>query len=139
MVEFGKILDQWDKYSGPVYNKDEELAVRSESPASRRRRLHRKPPDASIDLHGFTQEQAWDALETFFAESKNNGLEKLLVIHGKGNHSLTDGQAPILKKTVQNFIERCPYAGENGDGNGTLGGSGSTWVLLKNLNKNTER
>jgi len=135
MTEFGKILDQWDKYAGPIYNKDEELAVQSESPASRRRRLHRKPPDASIDLHGFTQEQAWAALETFFTESRNNGLEKLLVIHGKGNHSLTDDQAPILKKTVRNFIERCPYAGENGEGSGTMGGSGSTWVLLKNLNK----
>jgi DNA-nicking Smr family endonuclease len=137
-MEFGKILDQWDKYSGPVYNKDEELAVHHESPASRRRRLHRKAPDASIDLHGFTQEQALDALNTFFTESKNNGLEKVLVIHGKGNHSLTEGQEPILKKTVRNFIERCPYAGENGDGSGNMGGSGSTWVLLKNLGKTAE-
>jgi len=132
-MDFGKILDQWDKHSGPVYDKDAELAaLRTESSASRRRRLLHKSPDASLDLHGFTHEQAWNALDSFFGEAKTKGMEKLLVIHGKGNHSMTTGQETLLKKTVRDFIERCPFAGENGSGNGTTGGSGSTWVLLKN-------
>jgi len=140
-MDFGKILDQWDKHSGdknagPVYDKDAELAVRTESSASRRRRLLRKTPDASLDLHGLTQEQAWTALDSFFSEAKTKGMEKLLLIHGKGNHSMAAGQETALKKTVRDFIERCPFAGENGIGNGTTGGSGSTWVLLKNREEN---
>jgi len=134
-MDFGQILDQWDKHSGPVYDKDAELMVRSESSASRRRRLLRKSPDASIDLHGLTRDEAWNTLETFFNDANNRGLEKLLIIHGKGNHTVSDGQDAVLKKTVRDFIERCPFAGENGNSNGPSGGTGSTWVLLK-INSN---
>jgi len=130
-MDFGQILDQWDKHSGPVYDKDAELMVRSESSASRRRRLLRKSPDASIDLHGLTRDEAWNTLDSFFNDANNKGLEKLLIIHGKGNHTVSDGQDAVLKKTVRDFIERCPFAGENGNSNGSSGGTGSTWVLLK--------
>jgi len=130
-MDFGQILDQWDKHSGPVYDKDAELMVRSESSASRRRRLLRKSPDASIDLHGLTRDEAWNSLDAFFNDANNKGLEKLLIIHGKGNHTVSDGQDSVLKKTVRDFIERCPFAGENGNSSGPSGGTGSTWVLLK--------
>jgi DNA-nicking Smr family endonuclease len=130
-MDFAQILDQWDKNSGPIYDKDAELAIRCESSASRRRRLLRKSPDASINLHGFTRDEAWNALDSFFNDANTKGLEKLLVIHGKGNHTVTEGQEAVLKKTVRDFIERCPFAGENGNSSGSSGGSGSTWVLLK--------
>jgi DNA-nicking Smr family endonuclease len=131
-MNFGEILDQWDKRAGPVYNKDAAEAPRAEPSAARRRRLLRKRPDATIDLHGLTGTDAWNALETFFNEAKNNEHEKVLVIHGKGNHSMAAGQETVLKKTVRDFIERCPFAGESGSSNGAAGGSGSTWVFLKN-------
>jgi DNA-nicking Smr family endonuclease len=35
----------------------------------------------------------------------------------------------VLKRTVREFIERCPFAGESGQG--PAGGAGATWVLLK--------
>jgi DNA-nicking Smr family endonuclease len=130
-MDFGQILDQWDKHSGPVYDKDAELMVRSEPSASRRRRLLRKSPDASIDLHGLTRDEAWNALDSFFNDANSKGLEKLLIIHGKGNHTVSEDQNAVLKKTVRDFIERCPFAGENGNSNGSSGGTGSTWVLLK--------
>ena len=132
---FGKILDQWDKQTGLFYDKDAELsAATAESPALRRRRLLRKSPDAVIDLHGLNRDEAWDALWTFFNDAKNRGLEKVLLIHGKGNHSEEIGEQKtgILKKLVQDFIERCPHAGENGFSSASSGGTGSTWVLLKN-------
>jgi DNA-nicking Smr family endonuclease len=130
-MDFGEILDRWDKHSGPVYDKDAELADRPESSASRRRRLLHKSPDASIDLHGLTRDEAWNTLDSFFNDAKTKELEKLLIIHGKGNHTIAEGQEAILKKTVRDFIERCPFAGENGSSNGSSGGAGSTWVLLK--------
>ena len=139
-MDFGKILDQWDKRCGPVYNKDADSStlqvdfsnLRSAS-ASRRRRLLRKSPDGSIDLHGLTRDEAWNALTAFFSSAKDKGLEKVLVIHGKGNHEGNSGthEAGILKKMVRDFIERCPFAGESGFSSSHAGGTGSTWVLIK--------
>ena len=148
-MDFGKILDQWDKKAGPVYNKDAKAedsayfsALTAGFPggrgfgASRRKRLLRKSPEATIDLHGLGRDEAWDALTVFFNDAKNKGLEKVLVIHGKGNHSGGNngehvGETGILKKMVRDFVERCPFAGESGYSNSRLGGEGSSWVLLK--------
>ena len=133
---FGKILDQWDKHSGPFYDKDADMSARSaESPALRRRRLLRKSPDAIIDLHGLTRDEAWDALLAFFDEAKKQGLEKVLLIHGKGNHGEDERKTGLLKKLVQDFIERCPHAGENGHNSASSGGTGATWVLIKNVQR----
>jgi DNA-nicking Smr family endonuclease len=95
---------------------------------ARRRKLRSKRPDAVLDLHGLTRDEAWRSLEDFFRAGKQRGLEKLLVIHGKGNHS---PEGSVLGRTVRDFIERCPFAGESGRGDAASGGSGATWVLLK--------
>ncbi|MDR1390736.1 MAG: Smr/MutS family protein [Treponema sp.] len=121
-MDFEEILNQWDR-SGGVYHKEE---VPAESSAEKRRRLLKKKCDATIDLHGLTRDEAWEALEDFFAVSRSRELEKVLVIHGKGSQG-----TPVLKKTVQDFIARCPAAGESGHSNPREGGSGATWVLLK--------
>ncbi|GHT68173.1 DNA mismatch repair protein MutS [Spirochaetia bacterium] len=98
------------------------------SPGEKRRRLLLRKPDAVIDLHGLTSDEAWTALDAFFQNAKRRGFPKLAIIHGKGNHS--QGGA-ILKHTVREFIERCPFAGESGYCDAASGGSGTTWVLLK--------
>jgi DNA-nicking Smr family endonuclease len=121
-------LTAWLRING-VYDKDAEDPEREgRQAAERRRRLRTKKPDAILDLHGLTWDEAWSAMETFFEESRRMDLEKVLLIHGKGNHS--EGEA-ILKRAVLQFIEKCPYAGESGQPNVELGGSGATWVLLK--------
>jgi DNA-nicking Smr family endonuclease len=128
-MDFGDILDQWDRKTGkPAVNKDAEIAEAAMQPGKHRRRLRAKKPDAELDLHGLTRDEAWIALDGFFRAGQQQELEKLLIIHGKGNHS--EGEA-VLKRTVQEFIERCPFAGENGFGSAASGGSGATWVLLK--------
>jgi DNA-nicking Smr family endonuclease len=116
-----------------VYDKDadaETAAAYASGAAAgeQRHRLLRKPPDAIIDLHGLTQEEALNALELFFKNSRHQRFEKLRVIHGKGNHSC--GEA-VLKQLTQDFIARCPFAGESGHGDAKSGGSGATWVILK--------
>jgi hypothetical protein len=121
-------MDAWLRING-VYDKDSE-ADAGPNAASERRRLRHKKPDAAIDIHGLTRDEAWEALDRFFSESRGNGLEKLLVIHGKGNHSA--GEA-VLKRMVREFIERCPFAGESGQGKAAGGGEGATWVLLKKV------
>jgi DNA-nicking Smr family endonuclease len=158
-MDFGDILDAWDKQTARagkkqragvsggkaeaavvdpltawlringVYDKDAESPEAEEQRAAeRRRRLRTKKPDAILDLHGLTRDEAWAAMEIFFEESRRKDMEKVLLIHGKGNHS--EGEA-ILKRAVLQFIEKCPYAGESGQPNAEFGGSGATWVLLK--------
>ena len=111
-----------------VYDKDSILDAANERPWERRRRLLHTRADAVIDLHGLNRDEAWHALETFFLNSKRRGFEKLLIVHGKGNHS---GSTSVLRHLVKTFIETCPFAGESGHGNAAAGGTGVTWVLLK--------
>jgi len=126
-MNFGDILNKWEKNNG-IYDKDMEAGKAQINPQERRSRLKNKKPDAVLDIHGFTRDDAWKALEIFFNDSKEKGLEKILIIHGKGNHST--GEA-VLKRIVMEFIERCPFAGESGRGKAAAGGEGAAWVLLK--------
>ncbi|MDR0622899.1 MAG: Smr/MutS family protein [Treponema sp.] len=131
-MNFGDILDQWDKQTGGFKAEDKKGAdlqkFPAETGAERRRRLLSKRADAVIDLHNLTRDEAWASLETFFHDGKRRGFEKLLIIHGKGNHSR--GEA-VLSRIAREFIEYCPLAGESGHGNAALGGTGVTWVILK--------
>jgi DNA-nicking Smr family endonuclease len=123
-------LEVWLRVNG-VYDKDASAnaeAALSGGAGSRRRRLLAKTADAVLDLHGLTRDEAWASLDTFFNDSRRRGFEKLLVIHGKGNHSRGD---VVLKEIVRVFIENCPFAGESGPNRAAAGGSGATWVLLK--------
>ena len=125
-------LTQW-LAENEVYDKDagydEEDTAADITERKYRKRLLRKRADAMIDLHGLDKFQSWSKLETFFENSKNHGLKKLLIIHGKGNHS--PGEA-VLKDIVKRYIKVCPFAGESGHEKPEYGGSGVTWVLLKN-------
>jgi DNA-nicking Smr family endonuclease len=126
-MNFEDILNKWEKNNG-IYDKDMEAGKERINPQEKRSRLKNKKPDAELDIHGLTRDEAWKALEDFFNNSKKSGMEKILVIHGKGNHSA--GEA-VLKRIVMEFIEHCPFAGENGRGKASSGGEGATWVLLK--------
>ena len=124
-MNFGDILDEWDKKNAGAYVKDEETP---EDRIDKRHRLLRKKPDAILDLHSLTQDEAWDALDDFFNRSRSMGFAKVLIIHGKGNHSEKEG---ILKEVSRKFIELCPFAGASGRNSSHSGGNGATWVLLK--------
>jgi len=126
-MDFSEILDKWEKQSPQkdVYRKDDEIP---EAREDERRRLIQKKPDSSIDLHGLTQDEAWDKLDNFFRISRSRGHEKVLIIHGKGNHSKNEG---VLRELCRRYIEYCTFAGASGCNSASKGGSGATWVLLK--------
>lgn len=120
-------MSAWMRVHG-IEDKDSEAEASRERAAERRRRLLAKAADGTIDLHGLTRDEAWEQLEQFFALAHTNAWEKVLVIHGKGNNS--EGEA-VLKRMTQQFFERCPWAGESGHASAKDGGSGASWVLLK--------
>ena len=123
----GQTMDQWLK-DNKIIDKD-SAAGRGGSPGEKRRHLHHKKPDAVLDIHGLTSEQAWTSLDVFLANARENNYEKIRIIHGKGIH--TNG-TPALELTVRKFLEKCSYAGESGFEKSSNGGSGATWVLIKN-------
>ncbi|MDR1375154.1 MAG: Smr/MutS family protein [Treponema sp.] len=122
-------------YDGDAEAEDPAFGGRTDSgenprvwAAERRRRLLKKKPDAVLDLHNLTRDEAWTVMDGFFRNARDRRLEKLLIIHGKGNHSEREA---VLKRASREFIERCPFAGESGYSGVQDGGTGSTWVLLK--------
>ena len=86
-------------------------------------------PQAQVDLHNLTQDEAWRRLESFVADCRAQGLKKVLIIHGKGNHT-HDGE-PVLGAMVRRFIERDERLGQWGHPDRAGGGSGATWVIIK--------
>ena len=65
----------------------------------------------SIDLHGFTLEEANKVVEQFINDSYLENIKKLIVVTGKGLHSQNDKDPylskdlSILKYSVPDFIE----------------------------------
>ena len=86
-------------------------------------------PEARIDLHGLTRDEAWNRLSGFVNDCVRRGLKKILIIHGKGNHS--NGSDPVLGAMVKTFIEQNKNLGSSGHPERNLGGSGATWVIIK--------
>lgn len=86
-------------------------------------------PEARIDLHGLTRDEAWNRLSGFVNDCVRRGLKKILIIHGKGNHS--NGSDPVLGAMVKTFIEQNKNLGSSGHPDRNLGGSGATWVIIK--------
>lgn len=152
-MNFGDILAEWENLTpenklyaraaekigaGRRAGADTERGTGGKnSSAERRRRLLHKKPDAVIDLHGLTSDEAWIALEAFFEDSRRRGFEKLQIIHGKGTHgAFVPGavREGVLRELSRRFIETCSYAGESGLCHAREGGTGATWVILKERN-----
>lgn len=93
------------------------------------------PYEATIDLHGLTTDEAYSRLDSFVTECRKRGLRKILIIHGKGNHSET---GPVLSGLVRSFIERDWRLGESGHPDKYDGGKGATWVIIRKKEKNSD-
>ncbi len=99
----------------------------------------------SIDLHGFTLEQANKLVEDFILKGYSLGVHKLIIVTGKGLHSQTDKNPyvskdlSILKYSVPEFIihnkELMQLILEIKDANIEDGGSGAFYIYLKKNKK----
>lgn len=124
-----QVLAYLNRYG--AVDKDAELDREAEEErlsGSERERLERQRPEASVDLHGMTEDDAMDRLRLFLDDSRRRGCRKVLIIHGKGNHSEGD---PVLKRAVARFLERYPGAGRSGKAGKEQGGNGATWLILR--------
>ena len=95
----------------------------------------------SLDLHGFTLEEANKKVESFITYCFNQKVSKVIIVTGKGLHSQNDKdpyiskEFGILKNSVPDFIKNNPSLmakiKDITDAEITDGGSGAFYVFLK--------
>ena len=95
----------------------------------------------SIDLHGYTLEEANKTIEKFIYQSFREKINKLIVVTGKGLHSQNEKDPyvskdlSILKYSVPEFIENnkslMNIINEIKDASIEDGGSGAFYIFLK--------
>ncbi len=95
----------------------------------------------SIDLHGYTLEEANKTIEKFIYKSFKEKINKLIVVTGKGLHSQNEKDPyvskdlSILKYSVPEFIEKnknlMNIINEIKDAEVEDGGSGAFYIFLK--------
>ena len=98
----------------------------------------------SIDLHGYTLEQANKAIEAFINKSHSEKINKLIVVTGKGLHSQNEKDPyvskdlSILKYSIPEFIinnkNLMDIIYEIKDAKIEDGGSGAFYIFLKKKN-----
>ncbi len=95
----------------------------------------------SIDLHGYTLDEANNTIEKFIHQSFKEKINKLIVVTGKGIHSQNEKDPyvsknlGILKYSVPEFIESnkslMSIINEIKDASIEDGGSGAFYIFLK--------
>ena len=98
----------------------------------------------SIDLHGYTLEQANKSIEDFIIKSYEEKINKLIVVTGKGIHSQNEKDPyvskdlSILKYSVPEFISKnknlMKVINDIKDANVEDGGTGAFYIFLKKNN-----
>ena len=95
----------------------------------------------SLDLHGYTLEQANNAIEQFILKAFEEGVSKLIIVTGKGIHSdvekdpYVSKDLSILKYSVPEFINNnqnlMRVINDIKDATIEDGGSGAFYIFLK--------
>jgi len=95
----------------------------------------------SIDLHGYTLEEANKSIEDFIVKSYQEKINKLIIVTGKGIHSQNEKDPyvskdlSILKYSVPEFISNnnnlMKIIYEMKDAKIEDGGSGAFYIFLK--------
>jgi DNA-nicking Smr family endonuclease len=132
-----------DKISEKDKKDWENFLLKSEKLPNKDIQLDKKPPlkVRTIDLHGYTLEEANKSVEKFISKSYQERINKLIVVTGKGIHSDNDKNPyvskdlSILKYSVPEFIsnnknlKKIIY--EMKDAKIEDGGSGAFYIYLK--------
>ncbi|MCF7928516.1 MAG: Smr/MutS family protein [Spirochaetales bacterium] len=131
MNDFAAHYDRYLPDDKTLKEKDSDDSVRKERAFSPQN-FKRMRPQAILDLHGYTSEEATRAVENFLVESRKRGLVKVFIIHGKGSHAEdVHGEGGVLRKLVRRLLEQHPTAGAFGHPPAREGGSGVVWVRIR--------
>lgn len=92
-------------------------------------RRNRWPITATLDLHGATQDAAWDRLAPFLQSCLAHQIRGVCIVHGKGIGS-RDG-TPVLKQIVRRWLVQLDAVLAYVECAERDGGSGAVHVLLR--------
>lgn len=129
-----KDKEDWKKFvSGNDKLTDKELNIGKNKIEKKR----------TIDLHGFTLDEANKTIESFINKSFKDEVSKLIVVTGKGLHSKNESnpfiskKLSILKYSIPEFIKSNDFLMkkiiEIKDADIKDGGSGAFYIYLKKL------
>ena len=132
-----------DNISDKDKNDWENFLSKNEKLPNKDIKLDKKIPlkTRSIDLHGYTLEQANKSVESFIIKSYQENINKLIVVTGKGIHSQNEKDPyvskdlSILKYSVPEFISNnknlMKIIYEMKDAKIEDGGGGAFYIFLK--------
>lgn len=89
-------------------------------------------PRAQLDLHGddvWGVDDAKGRVESFISEQVRRGVERVLIITGKGIHS--DSRGPQLKPAIRTFLCKHPLVESVSTARRDRGGDGALEVRLR--------
>ena len=122
----------WDKF----INSNEKLPDKDFSNIEKKNKQTR-----SIDLHGFTLDEANKTIENFINKAFSENINKLIIVTGKGLHSENEKDPyvskdlSILKYSVPEFISNnaslMSMINEITDAKIEDGGTGAFYIYLK--------
>jgi DNA-nicking Smr family endonuclease len=84
---------------------------------------------ATLDLHGFTGDEAVAETAVFLAACKREGIRCVRIVHGKGLRS--PGREPVLKRRIRKLLTRRDEVLAFVEPRALHGGSGAVIVLLQ--------
>ncbi len=132
-----------DKVSEKDKKDWEEFLLKKEKLPNKDINLSQKKKDRvrSLDLHGYSLEEANDKIEDFIKKSYLDKINKLIVVTGKGLHSQNENDPyvskdlSILKYSVPNFIknnfELMKLINKIDEATIEDGGSGAFYIYIK--------
>jgi len=131
-----KDKEDWNKF----LSSNEKLKDKDKILDKKSKNIEKK---SIIDLHGFTLSDANKEIENFINQSYQKGVNKLIIVTGKGLHSknksdpYVSNDVSILKYSVPHFIKNNENLMnkiiEIKDANINDGGSGAFYIYLKKI------
>ncbi len=129
--DFASILSDYEKEDIKTF--DEIMKEKGDSDRKKAQltlpQLRLMKPQATLDLHQLTQNEAEDAILSFLSECHENGIRKISIITGKGLHS-EDGIG-ILRSVADRVLDESGLVSEKKSAPQNAGGSGALWIILK--------
>lgn len=127
---FAQILDQWEK----DHDQDKDMKRRAQGSAPRAsektlNQIRRMEPQAELDLHEYTLEEARRLVREFIDSCYAKGFRKVRIITGKGIHS--KGGEAVLRPAITAEVQANCHVREVFTPKAAEGGSGALSVLLK--------
>ena len=138
MPEIRPTVDLSDVYGGETLTDLQENEIANiDNQTAKRFKRGEFPVEATLDLHGKTEDQAFDAVDDFIRRSWISGKRCVIIITGKGYHQEDSNYfnpKGKLKERVPQWLNRRelrPLILAYRHPEAKLGGTGALYILLR--------